>query len=286
MSTQLLSVVTVTYNNHVDEIDRFAMAYEAARNAAGLLGLRVQLLYVDNGARSDLAARVGEPNALLVLPHQQMAESEAECNVGYGPAMHDLWQQAFDSGSIAVITANPDGAFHPDCIVRLHEMNARKPGHLYEARQFPAEHPKTYDASSGVTPWASGCCIYVSKDVFSRVGNVDPNFWLYLEDVDYSWRVRAAGRLVLVCAGALYAHDTVNRIISERARFEMYKAGRLLGWKWGGQRFQRQCERVLERQFPQHLLPELTQATLPVATTQSVTNFAQAFTFADLRWTL
>jgi N-acetylglucosaminyl-diphospho-decaprenol L-rhamnosyltransferase len=281
MSAPHLQVVTVTFNNSAAELQRFAQAYAKAAQFARQLGVRVSLRYRDNGVPSGLNTLVDG-----ALPLALELDTGNNANVGYGPGMHALWQAAFEGDASAVVTANPDGAFHPDCLLRLHEMALRKPGHLYEARQFPSEHPKSYDALNGQTAWASGCCVYVSRELYERVGNVDPAFWLYMEDVDYSWRVRANGRQVILVPGALYAHDTTDRELSERARFEMWKAGRLLGWKWGSERFMRQCELMLQRRFADRELPELGPMPELNAAQQAVVDFSRNFTFAPLRWTL
>ncbi len=292
MSNPQLTVVTVTFNNTVDELERFALGFMAARREARRFGLDVRLLYVDNGDDSGLNLRCEEVDASVcarrlatcAVASQSGLIDRGDRNVGYGPAMHQLWQAAFGDGCSAVITANPDGTFHPDCIVRLHEMSARRPGHLYEARQFPSEHPKIYDPTHGWTDWASGCCIYVGRELFERVGNLDAGFWLYMEDVDYSWRVRAASRRVVMCPFALYAHDTADRVISERARLEMYKAGRRLAWKWQSPRFQLRCETVLRNQFNLRELPILGAPPTLTHLEASVADFSHAFTFTGQRW--
>ena len=286
-----LTVVTVTFNNSSAELARFSEGFNLACAQASALGLNVQLLYRDNGAPSNLdasawSARVASEPAVMPTAASPAA-AHSQRNIGYGPAMHLLWSQAFAEGANAVITANPDGCFHPACIVRLHELSVHKPGNLYEARQFPSEHPKAYNPISGVSDWASGCCVYVPKELFERVGNVDPDFWLYMEDVDYSWRTRAAGRHILVCPNGLYAHETINRTLSDRARREMLLAGRRLGWKWGSAKFQNQCERSLAQQFPTFVnLPPLVSAPVVSTQMQQFADFSRPFNFADIRWAL
>jgi N-acetylglucosaminyl-diphospho-decaprenol L-rhamnosyltransferase len=284
-----LAVTCVTYNNSPVELQRFAHAYRKAKASAARQGLGVQLVYRDNGGVSGLAALVDEPLAELGADGvgASSADNTADSrNIGYGPAMAQLWSEAFGSGAQAVVTANPDGGFHPDCLLRLHQAALLRPGHLIEARQFPSEHPKAYDPISGSSAWASGCCVYVSRDLFARVGNLDAGFWLYMEDVDYSWRVRDAGRQVLLCPTALYAHDTINRGHSPRAHQEMLVAARRLAWKWGNPSFQQQCEQLLHSQYPKVVLPNLGEATPPTASQAAIADFSKPFLFAPSRWTL
>ncbi len=278
-------VCTVTYNNSPHELARFAHGYVQARSRAASSGLSVRLLCRDNGSPSALAELVGEA-AAAVYSTEPTWQATSERNLGYGPAMHGLWAQAFEDGADAVVTANPDGTFHPECVVRLREAAQRKPGHLIEARQFPSEHAKYYRPEDQSTDWASGCCVYVSRDLFQLVGNLDPAFWLYMEDVDFSWRVRLAGRHIYFCPTALYGHETVQRELSARARCEMLLAGRILGWKWGGTAFQANCERALARQFPEQALPVLGERTSPTVGHERVACFDRLFAFAPSRWVL
>ena len=41
--------------------------------------------------------------------------------------------------------------------------------------------------------WLSGCCQMVSREVVERVGGLDSSFRFYNEDIEWCWRVRAAG---------------------------------------------------------------------------------------------
>ncbi|MBW7955728.1 glycosyltransferase family 2 protein [Patescibacteria group bacterium] len=43
------------------------------------------------------------------------------------------------------------------------------------------------------TEFATGCCILIPRAVLERVGTLDPRYFLYLEDVDWSQRVIHAG---------------------------------------------------------------------------------------------
>ena len=51
----------------------------------------------------------------------------------------------------------------------------------------------------------SGCSFAIRKDIFEKIGGFDPDFFLYLEDIDLSWRLRIAGyKIVFVPTSIIY----------------------------------------------------------------------------------
>jgi hypothetical protein len=79
---------------------------------------------------------------------------------------------------------------------------------IVEARQIPMEHPKEFAAGSGDTSWASTACALTHREAFNLVGGFDAEtFFLYCDDVDYSWRLRLAGLRVVFEPAARVFHD-------------------------------------------------------------------------------
>jgi hypothetical protein len=60
-------------------------------------------------------------------------------------------------------------------------------------RQIPYEHPKAYDPASLDTPWVSGAATLFRRSAYEALGGFDDAIFMYGEDVDLSWRLRAAG---------------------------------------------------------------------------------------------
>jgi len=63
----------------------------------------------------------------------------------------------------------------------------------WELRQYPHEHPKIYDTETGYTTWCSAAAVVIKRSAFDEVRGFDEKLFMYAEDVDISWRLRARG---------------------------------------------------------------------------------------------
>jgi GT2 family glycosyltransferase len=53
----------------------------------------------------------------------------------------------------------------------------------------------------------SGAAFAIRRDLFERLGGFDPDFFLYMEDTDLSWRARLAGYRCLYVPASVVRHD-------------------------------------------------------------------------------
>lgn len=67
---------------------------------------------------------------------------------------------------------------------------------------------------------ALGTCMLIRKDVFDRMGGFDPGYFLFLEDVDFCWRLRQAGYEAWVVPDARAIH--VFGYTRRRVPFQTY----------------------------------------------------------------
>lgn len=106
-----------------------------------------------------------------------------------------------------ILILNPDVRMDPDTIQTLVAALAGDVG-IAEGRQLPLDHPKEYERYTGDTSWASTACALTRRSVFELVGGFDAtSFFLYGDDVDYSWRVRLEGYRVVFEPAARVFHD-------------------------------------------------------------------------------
>ena len=150
------------------------------------------LFIEDNSADGSVVERL---RALPVLAEGAFASVRIErsgTNVGFGRA-HNA--NAARATSPYLFVVNPDCVLEPGALAALVEVAAASPSDVaaWEMRQIPYEHPKAYDPATLETPWVSGAAVLLRREAFEQVGGFDPRIFLYGEDVDLSWRLRARG---------------------------------------------------------------------------------------------
>src|SRR5262249_60586791 len=122
---------------------------------------------------------------------------------GYGSTHNLGMAEAFSSGADASLCLNPDTVLHPRCLRELWTVANTLDTGLVDARTFPEEHPKPYDPETGDTPWCTGTALLVRPAAIAATAGFDEALFMYGEDVDLSWRVRAAGLRTRTAPGAL-----------------------------------------------------------------------------------
>ncbi|MEW9673279.1 glycosyltransferase family 2 protein [Ammoniphilus sp. 3BR4] len=128
-------------------------------------------------------------------------------NVGFGPANNigvKNTQQPY------IFFLNIDTELEKDSISELIQAAETSDDDigLWEARQFPYEHPKLYNPVTMETSWASAAACMVRRDYFSSIGMFDENIFMYAEDVDLSWRFRANGYKTVYVPKSIVYHYT------------------------------------------------------------------------------
>ena len=109
-----------------------------------------------------------------------------------------------------VLVLNQDCVLEPGVLGRLLDAAAAAPADVavWELRQIPYEHPKAYDPVTLEAPWASGAAMLVRREAFDAVGGFEPRIFMYGEDVDFSWRLRAKGWRILYQPKLAVVHRT------------------------------------------------------------------------------
>lgn len=92
------------------------------------------------------------------------------------------------------IIMNPDVKVAPHFLIDILQPFEDKQVGLVEARQTPLEHTKVYDPKTLETEWSTTACVAIRKKAFADVHGFDSDtFFLYCDDLDFSWRLRLNG---------------------------------------------------------------------------------------------
>jgi GT2 family glycosyltransferase len=276
-SIHRLTVGVVTYNNSEMEQDRFFRSYLKALSQVET-NISVQLLCLDNGLPSSLSKKEG----VCAVPSAE--------NLGFARAVNLQMKIAFEQlGADVFLTCNPDGFFHPQTLVQLLKTANECLPALIEARVFPEEHPKIYDRTSLETPWASGCCLLIPKKLYEMTQGFDEQFFLYMEDVDLSWRAKLLGFSIKHCVEAFYGHGLQGRNEGAQARRkQLLISARLFAEKWGLRSEKLLCERLLEKEYglDKAALKKKSEPSLvwKKKFSKSILGYTQFFNMCSVRW--
>jgi len=133
----------------------------------------------------------------------------SQSNLGFGNGHNRL--QARGSGAF-ILVLNQDVVLEPDSLtVLLAELDRCEPSiAAWEMRQIPYEHPKYYDPATGEASWVSGAAVLFRRTALDEVGGFESRIFLYGEDVDLSWRLRARGWRLRYVARAAVQHLTYS----------------------------------------------------------------------------
>lgn len=229
-----VGVVVVTHNTRDDAIACLESLADAGAD---------QVVLVDSGSTD------GTPEAIkAAFPDVTVL---AGPNVGFGKACnrgvaalstdHVVVSNAdvrFGAGSVAALggflDANPDVGIagpmvtHPD---GRHQASARTfpdlgtamghaalslvwPDNPFTRRYRMADWDKT---SQRDVDWVSGCCLAVRRDCWNQLGGFDPAYFMFVEDVDLSWRAHEAGWRVVFTPAATVTHSVGSSVTGRKA---------------------------------------------------------------------
>ncbi|GAA2726837.1 glycosyltransferase family 2 protein [Cellulomonas aerilata] len=194
------ALVVVSYGSH-----RLLAHNLPAADACGAEHVVVVDNWTTPAEREAVAALAADRGWDLVAP---------ERNLGFGTGVDVGVARARALGCTTFVLLNPDATAPPGTVAALLRAAAddtlalvgprivRSDGSLwFGGAQVLVDAGRTGKADGAdpavAHPWLTGACLAVSAPAWDLVGGFGDDFFLYWEDVDLSWRLRAAGgRLV------------------------------------------------------------------------------------------
>lgn len=181
--------------------------------------VRLEVVLVDNASRDASVEHVR-----TFFPTVRIVQSPR--NVGF--AGGNQLGVAASTGTL-VLLLNSDAWLAPDAVARLvaaqrsqrldvvapfeqpYEQTKRGPhGQRYVSTIDYLGHPFI----SGQAAWRerpafylSGVCLLFNKQLWDETGGLDPNFFMYCEEVDWFWRLLLQGRTFAYVDGVFVHHD-------------------------------------------------------------------------------
>lgn len=142
-----------------------------------------------------------------------------------------------------LLIMNPDVVLEYDFFIEILEPFKRleKVG-IVEARQTPLEHPKDYDIKTGETSWAAFACAIIKAKLFKKLNGFDENlFFMYCDDVDFSWRARLNENIIIYNPRAIAFHPKyldafANIKTTEAEKYYSAEAALFLAYKYSNSR--------------------------------------------------
>ena len=267
-----LRIGIVLFETPRAEVERLARSLTASVTGPDL---QVDVRVLDNSPDTRL-----EPLVLAQLG--KGAYGWIGSNRGYGAAHNAGMSEAFSAGADAYLCLNPDAVLHPRCLQELWASASLPDTGLVDARTFPEEHPKPYDPQTGETPWCTGTALLVRPAAHAATGGFDEALFMYGEDVDLSWRVRAAGFRIRTAPGALVHHWVEHRPLTLERELRVLRSAAYLGRKWGDDRFAARYERLFRARAGRSPGLEAAPPVTPAA--RRLADFSHGVRFARSRW--
>jgi GT2 family glycosyltransferase len=262
----------VLFESSRSELERLARSLSASELGPDL---RVEVRVRDNSPAATL-----EPAVIALLGEGTYEWTGT--NRGYGATHNQGMREAFSTGADGYLCLNPDAVLHPRCLRELWAAAGAPGTGLVDARTFPEEHPKPYDPESGETPWCTGTSLLVLRAAFDATGGFDEGLFMYGEDVDLSWRVRAAGLHTRTAPGALVHHWVEHRPLTRERELQVLRSAAYLGRKWGDEGFAVRYERLLQARTG--TAPERPAPPPLPESARRIADLAHGVRFARSRW--
>jgi GT2 family glycosyltransferase len=207
-----------------------------------------RILVLDNGSTDGSGERLERE---LRGPDLEVLRNPR--NQGFAGGMNACLREALASGADLVFVVNNDTEVDPSCVRLLVEALDADPGAVVAgpAIFFHAQPDRVWQGGGAFSYWRAGlsvpgkgrragdlperaervsfltwCAVLVSRRALEGVGFLDPDYYFYVEDVDFGLRVREAGMYMVFEPRARVWHKIGDVARDRTSPFVLYHIGR------------------------------------------------------------
>ena len=193
-----IQIQSVLFGNSEKSLDK---AMEAIANA-------IQVAIIKGELKIDAIVSYGDASPEPIFSEQEIEKKNSKWNeflqVRYnyfdfnsGSAKgHNILAECCDTEYMMIM--NPDVIVSPRFFIEMFKPFDDEKTGMVEARQTPIEHPKEYDIKTKETDWATTACVIFPTKLFEQLNGFDAeSFFMYCDDLDFSWRMRLQGYKII-----------------------------------------------------------------------------------------
>ncbi len=230
----------------------------------------LRIIVVDNGSHDHSAEEIRRQ-----FPEIQVLETGV--NLGYAGGNNVGIQEALKQGAQAVLLLNNDTIIQPGFIQALvHSAGAKPEVGIWGGYPLRFSNPEILDHLGGLwnsakgdfdlvgikaprgfktestLDYVCGCSILIRREVFEKIGFLEPQFFLFWEEADFAMRAKKAGFSIGICYEAVLLHKVSASFIGGSPHKKYFWWRSRLLW------IQRNCSpQERERLFREWIKPEL-----------------------------
>jgi len=170
-----------------------------------------------------------------------------EKNLGFSGGNNIGIKNALQDNPDYILLLNNDTVVEPDFLTKMiEESGNEKPGIITPMITYFDDKEKIWSAGGSISKikasgftfghndyfknhiynkyctFASGCCMLVKREVIEKVGLLDEDYFLYLEDTDYCQRVVDAGYKLLYVGSSRIYHKVFSTTARESNLLPLY----------------------------------------------------------------